>query len=101
MIPFVPIRKCGKLPGEVIQRGYTKEYGDDTIEIQKESLNSESRVLVVDDLLATGGSLNMAIELVKLTGAQYVGSFCIFELVGLEGWAKLEEPDKLVTLMKY
>lgn len=57
--------------------------------------------MILDDLLATGGTLAVAIDLVERTGAQYVGSFCLFELVDLEGRKKLREPEKLVTLMRY
>lgn len=101
MIPFVPIWKSGKLPGECLKAGYSTEYSDDTVEIQKDSLNAESRVLILDDLFATGGTLNVAIELVEKTGAQYLASFCIFELCELNGRSRLKEPEKLVTLMKY
>ncbi len=60
MIPFVPIRKLGKLPGETLDITYEKEYGKDGCEIQKDALNAESKVLIVDDLLATGGTLEAA-----------------------------------------
>lgn len=61
MVPFVPIRKSGKLPGECIKAGYSTEYSDDTVEIQSDSLNGESKVLILDDLFATGGTMNVAI----------------------------------------
>ena len=64
-LPFTPIRKCGKLPGEVFRSVYEKEYGGDAIEIQKGVLTAESKVLLVDDLLATGGTLEAAEELVS------------------------------------
>ena len=64
-LPFIPIRKCGKLPGETYKSSYEKEYGDDTVEIQKGILSKDSKVLIIDDLLATGGTLNAAANLVK------------------------------------
>ena len=64
-LPFAPIRKCGKLPGDTYKSSYEKEYGDDAVEIQKGFLNSSSKVLIIDDLLATGGTLNAATDLIK------------------------------------
>lgn len=64
-LPFAAIRKAGKLPGETIKSSYEKEYGGDVVEIQKGILGPESKVLLIDDLLATGGTLNAAGELVR------------------------------------
>ena len=65
-VPFVPIRKAGKLPGECLVQGYKTEYSDDRVEIQKDSVDENSNAIIVDDLLATGGTLKVACDLVKL-----------------------------------
>lgn len=64
-LPFAAIRKAGKLPGEVVRSSYEKEYGGDSVEIQKGILGSTSKVLLIDDLLATGGTLNAAADLIR------------------------------------
>lgn len=98
-LPFVPIRKRGKLPGELVTVEYSKEYGSDVFEIQKESLKLGQKVLVVDDLLATGGSLAAACELLEKVGATILGSLIIMEIPDLNGRAKIKEP--VYTLMKF
>ena len=65
-VPFVPIRKAGKLPGECISQEYGTEYSKDKVEIQKGSVDENSNVIIVDDLLATGGTLKVACDLVQL-----------------------------------
>lgn len=82
---FVPIRKPGKLPAETIQVSYTKEYGTDSIEMHKGALNENDIVLVHDDILATGGSLMAAIELVRKAGVRKIYANCLIELEGLNG----------------
>ncbi|KAF7639462.1 Pribosyltran domain-containing protein [Meloidogyne graminicola] len=84
-IPFVPIRKQGKLPGSVISASYQKEYGKDVFEVQEDAFYSGKRVLIVDDLLATGGSLLAAEQLVKQSGASVYENFVIIELGDLNG----------------
>ncbi|GIR12718.1 MAG: hypothetical protein CM15mP23_12930 [Cryomorphaceae bacterium] len=71
-VPFVPIRKCGKLPGETYSYSYDLEYGSSEIEVQKNSLPVGAKVLIHDDLLATGGTAIAAAQLVNKTGAQTV-----------------------------
>lgn len=88
---FVPIRKPGKLPAETITVSYTKEYGTDSIEMHKGALNENDVVLIHDDILATGGSLMAAIELVKKSGVRKIYANCIIELEGLNGRKYLEE----------
>lgn len=88
---FVPIRKPGKLPAETIKVSYTKEYGTDSIEMHKEALNENDIVLVHDDILATGGSLMAAIELVKKAGVRKIYANCLIELEGLNGRKYLED----------
>lgn len=82
---FVPIRKPGKLPAETIQVSYTKEYGTDSIEMHKGALNENDIVLVHDDILATGGSLMAAIELIRKAGVKKIYANCLIELEGLNG----------------
>ena len=82
---FVPVRKKGKLPGSVIGVDYTLEYGNDRLEIQSDALQGAPRVLLVDDLLATGGTVNAASKLVEKAGGQLVGCAFIIELSALGG----------------
>ena len=88
---FVPIRKPGKLPAEKVEVSYNKEYGTDTIQIHKDALNENDVVLIHDDILATGGSMYAAIELVKKLGVKKIYVNCIIELEGLEGKKFLKE----------
>ncbi|XP_018562936.1 adenine phosphoribosyltransferase [Anoplophora glabripennis] len=98
-IPFVPIRKKGKLPGEVMSYSYIKEYGQDTLEIQVGSIQKGKRVLIVDDLLATGGSLKGAIDLVTKIGGEVVASLIVIELKGLSGRDGIT--SDIISLIKY
>ncbi|MEM1042150.1 MAG: adenine phosphoribosyltransferase [Bacteroidota bacterium] len=86
---FVPARKPGKLPGEVLSETYVLEYGTDTVEIQADALGPEARVLVHDDLVATGGTAAAAARLAAQTGAQVVGFSFLIELAALGGRAQL------------
>ncbi len=95
---FIMARKQGKLPGETVAHEYDLEYGTDTIEIQADAIAPGQRVVILDDLLATGGTLNAAVELFKKVGADVVGSACIVELSFLNGRSNLDIPcDTLVT----
>lgn len=89
---FVPIRKAGKLPGDVYKVGYTKEYGDDFFEIQQEAIPAGATVLIVDDILATGGSGHAAGELVKKCGGDILGFCFVMELDFLNGRNQLQAP---------
>lgn len=82
---FVPIRKHNKLPAETIQVSYAKEYGEDIIQMHKDALKPEDVVLIHDDILATGGSMAAAIELVRKLGVKKIYVNCIIELEGLNG----------------
>lgn len=84
-LPFVPIRKKGKLPGKCHSFEYALEYGSDILEIQENSLTTGQNVLIIDDLLATGGTLNGACELIRRTGANVVNIVVIMELQSLNG----------------
>jgi len=82
---FVPVRKKGKLPGNVVGVDYTFEYGNDRLEIQSDALQGAPKVLLVDDLLATGGTVNAASKLIEKAGGQLVGCAFIIELSSLNG----------------
>lgn len=99
-VPFNPIRKKGKLPGELYSVDYDLEYGSDTLQVQKKSLPPRSRCLVVDDLIATGGSLNASKKLVESSGSHVAAYLVIIELKALEGRAKLGDAP-LVSLFSY
>ena len=88
-VPFVMIRKKGKLPGTVVSYSYDLEYGSDTVEMKHDALSVGDRVLVVDDLLATGGTAAAACALVESVGATVSGCAFVIELDGLGGRAKL------------
>jgi adenine phosphoribosyltransferase len=89
---FVMVRKRGKLPGPTIKYEYALEYGTDTIEVQSDAIHPGQRVVVLDDLLATGGTLNAAAELIAKMGGKVVGAACIMELTALGGRSKLKMP---------
>ncbi|MBC7254841.1 MAG: adenine phosphoribosyltransferase [Chloroflexi bacterium] len=97
---FVPIRKPGKLPAETISVEYSLEYGTNTLQMHKDAIRPGQRVLVVDDLLATGGSARAAIELVERCGGIVTGVAFLIELEFLQGRAKLDGYD-VYTLLKF
>lgn len=86
---FVPIRKKGKLPGDTIEQHYDLEYGTDTMEIHSDALRAGERVLLVDDLLATGGTAMAAIHLVEMLGACVAAAAFVIDLPDLQGGQKL------------
>ena len=88
--PFVLIRKAGKLPRETVSISYDLEYGQATIEMHKDSIRPGQKVLIVDDLIATGGTTQAMIELIEKLGGQVVGIVVLMELAGLKGREKLE-----------
>ena len=95
---FVMVRKEGKLPGPTVPHEYALEYGSDTVEIQTDAVTAGQRVVILDDILATGGTLNAATELFRKVGAEVVGAACIIELTFLKGREKLDIPfDTLVA----
>jgi adenine phosphoribosyltransferase len=89
---FVPIRKPGKLPADTIAESYELEYGTDTVEIHSDAIAPGQKVLMLDDLLATGGTMSAACELVKKIGGEIVSSGFVIELGFLNGRDKLECP---------
>ena len=88
-LPFVPARKKGKLPSECISEEFALEYGTDTVEIHTDALQPGSRVVVVDDLLATGGTVGAVVRLVRRVGAEVVEAAFVVELPLLKGRDKL------------
>lgn len=84
-IGFVPIRKKGKLPAETYSLTYELEYGSDTLEIHKDGIKPGMKIALVDDLLATGGTISACKDLLKLTGADIVSIDFVIELTGLKG----------------
>jgi adenine phosphoribosyltransferase len=98
-IGFAMIRKRGKLPGALIGHDYALEYGTDRVEIQVEAVKPGQRVVVLDDLLATGGTMEAAITLLRLCGAEVSGAAFIIELDFLEGRDRLDVP--VASLMRF
>ena len=90
-IRFVPVRKPGKLPADTISQDYQLEYGSNTLEIHRDALQSGERVLIIDDLIATGGSAEATVALVRQLGAEVVGFGAIIELSFLDGRSKLKD----------
>ncbi|MBE4908104.1 adenine phosphoribosyltransferase [Bacillus luteolus] len=99
-VGFAPVRKEGKLPREVIRQEYGLEYGKDVLTIHKDAIRPGQRVLITDDLLATGGTIEATIKLVEGLGGIVAGIAFIIELTYLDGRDKLDGYDVL-TLMKY
>ena len=97
---FVPVRKKDKLPWETESAEYDLEYGSATLEIHKDGINPGERVLIVDDVLATGGTARATAELVERIGGKVVGIACLLELGFLNGRSRLEGHD-LFTLISY
>lgn len=83
--PFIPIRKKGRLPRETVEATYDLEYGSATIEVHKDDIKPGAKVVLVDDLIATGGTLEAAANLMEKLGAQVVKVVCLMELKGLKG----------------
>ena len=98
---FIPIRKPNKLPADTIKESYDLEYGSDSIEIHADAIEEGANVLVVDDLLATGGTAKAACSLVKKAGGNLVGAAFLIELEDLNGRAKLENCGKIISMLQY
>ncbi|MEV7657356.1 adenine phosphoribosyltransferase [Streptomyces anulatus] len=89
-IGFIPVRKAGKLPGATLSQSYELEYGSAEIEIHAEDLDAGDRVMVIDDVLATGGTAEASLELIRRAGAQVAGVAVLMELGFLAGRGRLE-----------
>lgn len=90
---FVPVRKPGKLPRDTIQESYSLEYGTDTLQIHHDAIQEGERVLLVDDLLATGGTAEASVKLIRRSGGIVIESAFVIELPSLDGSKKLAEID--------
>jgi len=97
---FVPVRKPGKLPAEIIKATYQLEYGTDSVEMHKDAIKPGQKVLIVDDLLATGGTAAAAVELVKKLKGEVCGIAFLIELESLKGREKLPNQE-VFSLIKY
>ena len=91
--PFVPVRKKGKLPCETVSREYALEYGTAAIEIHKDAIQPGQKVVLIDDLIATGGTIEAAAKLIEELGGEVVKIVFLMELAGLKGREKLAEYD--------
>ena len=98
---FIPIRKKGKLPDETYSKSYKLEYGEDSLEIQKSAMPKNSKILIVDDLLATGGTASTAYELTNLAKANVIAFCFIIELTELNGRKLLPSEVPIVSLIQY
>ena len=99
-VGFIPVRKMGKLPAATIRASYDLEYGSDSLEMHRDAIEPGQRVLIVDDLLATGGTAKAAVGLVKELGGSVSGLAFLIELVELNGRAKLQGED-VMAVLKY
>ena len=90
-IGFVPVRKKGKLPWKTMQESYSLEYGEDTLEIHEDALAKDEKVVIVDDLIATGGTVSATVKLVRKLGAEIVECAFIVELPDLKGRAQIDD----------
>ena len=97
---FVPVRKFGKLPSQTVSVEYALEYGTNVVEIHRDAIQPGQRVLIVDDLLATGGTVSAAMELVDKLGGHIAGIAFLVELTFLKGREQLKEHD-VFALIKY
>ena len=99
-LSFIPLRKKNKLPGETIKVSYKTEYSEDTLELQKDALDKNCKCLLVDDLIATGGTLIAAEKaLSQVEGVQISGYFAIFQVACIGGRKNLKNPDSCITLI--
>ena len=90
--PMIVARKPGKLPGELVEKNYSLEYGENTLSIQKKALKKYSSYAIVDDLLATGGTVNCVSKILESNNKEVVGILVVIELLKLEGKLKLNLP---------
>lgn len=95
---FIMVRKQGKLPGQTVRHTYELEYGADTVEVQADAIENGQRVIALDDLLATGGTLQASIDLIRKVGGEVAAAACLIELTFLNGRDSLDVPfDCLVS----
>jgi adenine phosphoribosyltransferase len=97
---FAPVRKLGKLPAKTVRASYALEYGTDSLEMHADAINQGQRVLVVDDLLATGGTARATVDLIKQIGGDVQAVACLIELVALNGRERLAD-ERVHTVLQY
>lgn len=97
---FIPIRKPGRLPAPTHSESYSLEYGTDTLEIHQDACTKDQRILVVDDVLATGGTARAALDLVRKAGGQVIGAAFLIELDVLKGRSKLTQ-EPVYSVLRY
>jgi adenine phosphoribosyltransferase len=95
---FVPVRKLGKLPAATVRATYDLEYGSDSLEMHRDAIHAGQRALIVDDLLATGGTARATVDLVRQVGGTVEGLAFLIELVALKGRARLEGENVMAVL---
>ena len=100
-VGFIPIRKPNKLPGNVVGVNYKLEYGEDRLEIQQNSIEKNSKIIIIDDLLATGGTACAAGELIREAGGDLIGYAFLVELTELQGRKRLDTNLLVESLIKY
>ena len=100
-IGFIPVRKPGKLPAETVKQEYELEYGVDTLEVHKDAVKPKDRVVIIDDLLATGGTAKATIDLFEAISADVVGIGFIIELEFLKGRDKLSKDVEIFSLLQF
>ncbi|SEN35547.1 adenine phosphoribosyltransferase [Lihuaxuella thermophila] len=99
-VGFVPVRKSGKLPAETIETSYSLEYGKDALAMHKDAIQAGQKVLIADDLLATGGTISATLDLVKQLGGEPVAAAFLIELSYLNGREKLKDLE-IISLVQY
>lgn len=97
---FIPIRKPGKLPAKALKETYDLEYGKDALEIHEDAVRAGQRILIVDDVLATGGTASAAAKMVRRLGGELHGLAFLIELVGLDGKSKLQG-EQVFSVLQY
>lgn len=97
---FVPVRKIGKLPSRTIRVTYDLEYGSDSLEIHEDAVEQGQRVLIVDDLLATGGTARATVDLIRQTGGEVLGLAFLIELEALNGRSRLQD-EAVFAVLRY
>ena len=100
-VGFIPIRKPNKLPGNVVGVNYKLEYGEDRLEIQQNSIEKNSKIIIIDDLLATGGTACAAGKLIREAGGNLIGYAFLVELTELKGRQRLDNDLLVESLIKY
>ena len=97
---FVPVRKIGKLPARTLRVTYDLEYGSDSLEIHEDAIEQGQRVLIVDDLLATGGTARATVDLIRQTGGEVLGLAFLIELEALNGRSRLQD-EAVFAVLRY